>query len=896
MRPHKLTISGFLAYGGVAEIDFDKLYESGLFLVYGETGAGKTSIFDAMAYALYGKVPGSRSADKNETYRSLHAAPETPTFVELDATVGGKRLLIRRNPDYTRPKKKGDGVAKESAKTQVMVWKDNSWQPLESQHGSAEAEIQNWIRLKPDQFFKLVLLPQGDFAAFLKSKGKERSEILMNLFDVKTYLGIQTWFKDQAASLNGLVEDAVIEIDKVISKISQVIQDESIEYSDSEKLAAAIAHFTQLVPGLEKEVKNLKKLSDLANEAFLLAEEKRKEQKNLLEAREAKNSLDKKWDAFRLKINELVPKDTDDAKVKELISTKRDGLYGELKTLESTIQDIDSLESQRAKLKANEKELVAAKETVSENETQLNLKKAELPALDASRSKLAEVTANLEKVKSDLLKTEDLKKFFTKLEAAQKLVDQIQEKLESAKNAEELADEELSDAYKTQVALQSSELAKALLPGHACPVCGSVEHPSPKTPDEGIERPDIPKIEKKRAAAQASRTKIESEISEPKAELLAAQNAIRESGLASIEQVESMVNSQKSAVDQAQKAVSAAKTAQVDFDALAKQISTLESEIASKNGQIGELEKAIPLTSSEVAKMEKKLKIKPGESISKPDLSEIESKLESLDSLLIEIDTLLNDLSAKSAVLEKLEKDFTGNIDEEIDLDSLKSKKDTSFKAWESQNQVLVDTASKISELTKLERELKKEEVNLKGRKDALDRHLKISMYMTGDKSPRIPLINYYLSAKLQQVLQQANVRLREITSNRYTLYNKPNKEGRGQQSLSVEVHDSWNGERRSTDSLSGGEMFVCSLALALGLADSTNQGAMLESLFIDEGFGTLDQNYLNNVMDSLDRLRSSQGRLVGLVSHVTELRSRIPTRIYVKKGERAGSTIIAEY
>ncbi|NCW22471.1 MAG: hypothetical protein EBV76_12010, partial [Gammaproteobacteria bacterium] len=359
------------------------------------------------------------------------------------------------------------------------------------------------------------------------------------------------------------------------------------------------------------------------NEAFLLAEEKRKEQKNLLEAREAKNSLDKKWVAFRLKISEQVPKDTVDAKVKELISTKRDGLYGELKTLESTIQDIDSLESQRAKLKANEKELVAAKETVSENETQLNLKKAELPALDASRSKLAEVTANLEKVKSDLLKTEDLKKFFTKLEAAQKLVNQIQEKLESAKNVEELADEELSNAYKTQVALQSSELAKALLPGHACPVCGSLEHPSPKTPDEGIERPDIPKIEKKRAAAQASRTKIESEMSEPKAELLAAQNAIRESGLASIEQVESMVNSQKSVVDQAQKAVSAAKTAQIDFDALVKQISTLESEIASKKGQIGELEKAIPLISSEVAKMEKKLKIKPGESISKPDLSEI---------------------------------------------------------------------------------------------------------------------------------------------------------------------------------------------------------------------------------------------------------------------------------
>lgn len=896
MRPHKLTISGFLAYGGIAEIDFDKLYESGLFLVYGETGAGKTSIFDAMAYALYGKVPGSRSADKNETYRSLHAAPDTPTYVELDATVGGKRLLIRRNPEYTRPKKKGEGVAKESAKTQVMVWKNNEWQPLESQHGGAEAEIQNWIRLKPDQFFKLVLLPQGDFAAFLKSKGKERSEILMNLFDVKTYLGIQTWFKDQAAELNKLVKDAEIEIGKVISKISQVIQDDSVNYSNTDDLNSVKEAFANVIPTLEQEVTSLKTASDNANDAFLLAEEKKKEQKQLLDAREAKNESEKKWGLLRGGIGDLVPAKTPDNKVKELVGAKRDIVYGELKTLESRVQDIDTLETRRRKLEKDREALNSSQTEVLENESKINLKKAELPALESSRQKMSDAASNFEKAKSELAKTKDLTDFFTKIDEAQSKIAAIQTRLDAARIAESSADEELSNAYKTQIALQASELAKALLPGQACPVCGSVDHPAPKTPDQDIERPDIPKIEKKRNAAQANRANIESELTEPQAELIAAQKAIQESGIKSIEEVGSMIKSKQDAVDQASGALSDAQKAQKTFEAITSEIGVLENKVATKKGQIGELEKTIPETETEIAELEEILKIKTGEIVTKPDLSVLEGELGKLDSLSAEIDSHLNDLIAKSAVLEKLEKNFSGNLEEIIDLEVLKENKETSYQEWSTKNQELVDTKAKVSDLTKLERELKKEETNLKGRKDALDRHLKISMYMTGDKSPRVPLINYYLSAKLQQVLQQANVRLREITSNRYTLYNKPNKEGRGQQSLSVEVHDSWNGERRSTDSLSGGEMFVCSLALALGLADSTNQGAMLESLFIDEGFGTLDQNYLNNVMDSLDRLRSSQGRLVGLVSHVTELRSRIPTRVYVKKGERSGSTIVSEY
>ena len=183
MKPHRLKISAFLAYGGVVEINFDSLSESGIFLVYGDTGAGKTTIFDAMAYAIYGSLPGSRKGSKLDTLRSHHASSDSPTYVEFEATVGNERVLITRNPTYIRPKKSGTGTTEEKAGVTLSRWNGANWEPWVTQAGATEDEILRWIKLDAEQFFKLILLPQGEFAAFLRAKSSEREEILTKLFN-----------------------------------------------------------------------------------------------------------------------------------------------------------------------------------------------------------------------------------------------------------------------------------------------------------------------------------------------------------------------------------------------------------------------------------------------------------------------------------------------------------------------------------------------------------------------------------------------------------------------------------------------------------------------------------------------------------------------------------------
>lgn len=896
MRPHKLTISAFLAFGGEVAIDFDKLYERGLFLVFGETGAGKTSIFDAMAYAIYGQVPGSRSADKNETYRSLHAKPDTRTFVELDATVAGKRYQIRRNPEFLRPKVKGEGFAKESAKTLVNVWKDGKWEPLVGQHGSAEAEILEWIKLKPDQFFKLVLLPQGEFAAFLKSKGKERSEILMNLFDVRTYKGIQTWFQDQEVSLGKLVTKSEIEIGNSHAAINQVVGDDEIDVSDSTKIADLINEYTSSVPVIEKEVKALKSKSDEAVNEFTLASKRIQELDNLRTARVEFNKAQQAWQDFRNSIVEIVPASDSDEKVKSTLDSKKDDLRAELQEINSKNEKIGALKKFREELNRLQLDEERESRVAQESEEEINTKLQAQGKLEELKNSLVKVSTDVTKAESELKELSKLEDELEKIPALEKQVSDLEKKRDSAKQEEDKVLKELNDAFKLRIELQASELAAALLPGDSCPVCGSTSHPNPAAKSPEIVLPDTEEIDNRRESEKQRREKFEKDLAKPNAELVSIREAMSQLGFSSLELLLKEKSKREADFESIKKQMDLAKQAQVDFDRLTTQITSARTRNATALTKLENARTRIPIVKQEILVLEDTLALAPDEIPSSPDASSLEKNIASLQSQISETESLLGDINIKGAVLKDREKEFKGDPDEVVEIDALEARKIQAEKAWSSKNQELIDRKRIMKELEEKKNSLVALEGNLSGRKKDLERHQKMSTYMTGNTKPRVPLVNYYLAAKLQQVLQQANTRLREITDNRYTLMSNSSKIGRGQQSLALEVHDSWNGERRSTESLSGGETFVCSLALALGLADSTKQVTTLESLFIDEGFGTLDQNYLNNVMNSLDRLRSSSGRLVGLVSHVTELRSRIPTRIHVVKGDRGGSTIDPQY
>lgn len=896
MRPHKLTISAFLAFGGEVEIDFDKLYERGLFLVFGETGAGKTSIFDAMAYAIYGQVPGSRSADKKETYRSLHAKPETKTFVELDATVAGKRYQIRRNPDFLRPKVKGDGFAKEPAKTLVNVWKDGDWEPLVGQHGSAEKEILDWIKLKSDQFFKLVLLPQGEFAAFLKSKGKERSDILMNLFDVRTYKGIQTWFQDTESSLNDLVTKSEIEIGNLHAAINQIVGDSGLDVSDSIKIANLVNEYKKSIPSIEKEVDALKAQFDEATNQFTLANKRMQELNNMRTARSEFSKAQEAWQEFRQVIVEFVSTTDLDDDVKSILDSKRDILRSELQEHNNKKEKIEALASKRVELSSLQSSELQALKVIDESQLEIDSKVEAQEKLEDLRNSLETASINVTKAESELEEVTKLEVEFKKIPELEKQVSDLEKKLHLAKQEEEEILKELNEAFKLKIELQASELAAVLLPGDSCPVCGSISHPNPATKNPAITVPDIEKIDQRRALNKEIREKFEGDLAKPSADLVAIRGTLNQSGIDTLELLLIKKLQRESNVQSAAEQKNLAKKAQADYERIANEITSARTRNATAFTKLDNARARIPIVKQEIRELESGLSLRPDEIPILPDSKTLEDAVGNLQRHISKTENLLTDINTKGAILNDREKEFKGDPEEIVEVDVLEANKSRAEENWSLRNQELIQRKQTIEELEKKKNSLKELEENLLGRKRNLDRHKKMSLFITGNTKPRVPLVNYYLAAKLQQVLQQANTRLREITDNRYTLMGNASKVGRGQQSLALEVHDSWNGERRSTESLSGGETFVCSLALALGLADSTKQVTTLESLFIDEGFGTLDQNYLNNVMNSLDRLRSSSGRLVGLVSHVTELRSRIPTRIHVVKGDRGGSTIDPQY
>ncbi|MHB0929614.1 MAG: AAA family ATPase, partial [Candidatus Nanopelagicales bacterium] len=250
MRLHSLEISGFLAYGEQERVDFESLSDAGFFLIHGETGAGKTALLDAIAFALYGQLPGARKGVKS--IRSSHAASETPTYVVLDATVGSQRLRIRRTPAYLRPKARGVGSTESKASVEVERWNGASFEPGPTSAQDANIYIRDWIGFGPDQFFRLALIPQGQFADFLHSSSKDRKELLKELFkeDHAVFGRIEDFFKNELRTADEGLRAAGVELDKQRARIAQVLGD-AVEEGEVDGLAWIDARVTAAGESLE---------------------------------------------------------------------------------------------------------------------------------------------------------------------------------------------------------------------------------------------------------------------------------------------------------------------------------------------------------------------------------------------------------------------------------------------------------------------------------------------------------------------------------------------------------------------------------------------------------------------------------------------------------------------
>jgi exonuclease SbcC len=898
MRPHKLTISGFLSYGGCEEIDFDTLASAGgLFLIQGTTGAGKTSILDALAFALYGTLPGSRKAAA-KTYRSDFAESDTITYVELEVTLRGDRYSIYRVPPYDKPKKNGDGTTPQKSELKIKKMVNDQWQPFSSTTQEGGDALTELIGLDSSQFFKLILLPQGDFAKFLQSSGKERQEILEKLFsdEVDKFIALTDHFWDVYNAAMKADADSAVRVQSEIQLINQTF---ATIYSDSNRdLTLAVpnssdltkAYLTALTEVKEKGASEIS-AAEAAKDAAL---EREKAANTLFENSEAVTKAKErlvttkgvlsKWREDNKEI--LAMKVKDDQVIAE-INSMIEAENEKIAAIKAANEKIDGLISQRSDAERAETKVESAKSELTTFEDDVKADDEEIKTLEKTVNGDNNPEAELAKNDLAIKELADQISLVEKWQDSEKAVVTLTTELQNLITARDKAITEYEKVQHAFDAAQASVLAEKLEEGGPCPVCGSKEHPKPAKSSGAATKDEVNKTLK---ASQSASEKVAGKESELKSAINKSEELIAGKGVdlkdlkGKLETLREKTGKFKEAIaalSQSRKRLQELKTSQ---EKNAAEREKLTSAVASATTALNGFKVA-------VTKAEKSLKIEPGEQVKPEDIKPIESKVSNLRSLAQKYEPLLSNFKAA----ESAEKALTvEGADEVPDIKEAKAAREVAEAHLKSISLKAGRLKSLETELKKIEKSLRAAEVEQKKAKIDVEKYERLAKHFMGKTGDKITLVSYFLGQRLHQILERANIRLQTMTRGQFSLQPNHEKKGAGQNYLSISVLDSWNQGLRDANSLSGGETFTTSLALAFGLADvvtSEAGGQSLDSLFIDEGFGSLDPDYLQAVMQSLEELRES-GRVVGLISHVEEMKQRISMQLLVSKDGTIGTKV----
>ncbi|GAA2563697.1 exonuclease SbcC [Neomicrococcus aestuarii] len=1022
MRLHSLELSAFGPFAGKERIDFDALAEAGLFLLNGETGAGKTSILDAVCFALYGSLPGARDSMSKERVRSDHASddPATyqPTYVECEFSVGSRRFRVNRSPAVKRPKRRGEGYTTEQAKTLLEEFRDGSWVALTNRNDEAGQQLTAVLGLQRDQFTKLVMLPQGEFAAFLRSNANEKDAILRQLFDTRTFARIEEVLWQRFAEARDAIGADEIRLGTDEKRLFEAAENALTAWRQT-RIAAGFTDDPETVVALEDLTLELraqqleaaeavaKAWSAASNTAYHDAEkvfEQRKEKladaeafeawqrrrtqltereshvvklRALLErderaralrpAQEQRDQACHLYFAKRDTFNEALSK-RHDSPLANAIYEKHEGYLDEI---------VDTLAERIAVLteRAKQEELLVAKTAQ---------RKSTGTALETVRTKIAELTASyeasvaalpgleeqltvaqagvlsVEAAQLKLTQAGEILDAATKLEAVRAEVAELALHWQTRSDATRSAQERerlLTETAHRQVA---ARLALILEDDQPCPVCGSAEHPAPAVLVEGQIVTDD---EREEAAAQSESCRLAETAAEKV--LRAAQD--RETQLAAhardltLEDAATAVSTAKAAVKAAEGTVTAADAAAQHLKRAHETVSATEVELASSRVREESLARDVETLDQEVGVLTEEIVKDRGEYGSVSERVAAEKAARAL--LLAEMETEDEKDRAFKGVVEaaKLWGDrlFAAGFIDTLTKTSSEAKfveallEDPVREAHQAEVTSYADEQSRVAELEVsapvtrhrtrvqegepavtpaelesagklVESTLRTANIASKARilltsqregfdsgvarnakdREALEPRRAVLRELEGlakvargegDNRLRMRLSSFVLAAKLEAVASAATVRLHEMTDGRYQLIHVDDRQGRGKGGLDLAVSDAWTGQQRDTNSLSGGETFMVSLSLALGLAEVIQAeagGISLETLFVDEGFGTLDQGSLEQVMNAIDDLREG-GRVVGLVSHVEELKQRIPAQIQVHKTQRGSTTSV---
>ena len=1018
MRPSRLTMQAFGPFSTPEVINFCDALDAGLFGIYGPTGAGKSTIFSAMTFALFGEA--AKSEQDAPSLRSDYADPSHTTEVELVFDIGERRFVVLRRPDQVRPKQRGDGETTNKHEAFLFdatgmalddIKKGKRGKIIEERKVRAvDLAIAELLGYRSEQFRQIILLPQGRFETFLSAKTKERLDILRDLFDVSLYRRLTEKLKTDAEQVENRVrrerefctyqlaskgfesiDGLKVGISESKEKLSAYEKREELARTQLSKAQEAL-HDAQILEGKFNASEDAQEvlarlLESKAHMDSLAVKLKKAERAQLLlhsenalkEAAKSVTKAEQKLDDAR-QVDTNAKKNSTSAdeilRHEEKRSSEIVELTRQLDDLKRHKETLDGADVLKNKVEASVDTEQEALKKLEDTQTRLNeyktKKNGKVDALRTARTtekQRTSVNAQLTKLKNAFSAADTYEKTLSTVSTSKNNLEKLKSTLESTKDAQQEVQEKFRTAENNLSKAQAFHLASKLSDGDPCPVCGATDHPSPATGT-----PAQAGLDEAFREAKKNLEKAESAFREADREVASAESRLNVQkevleGLSKPEESAADIDKQIDLVESALDGFGA----ETDIIAAEKEIEDLEKEIIDWENKRDllrddQVKKHQSLT-SEKARLAEKLEAVPQE------LRDPEALSQKSDAIAIALEERRNaKRTAASAAEEARESAIIADTELKAATKALAESKRRSRKADEAftyqlrkkelSNEEFIGLKPAIESIDddratveEYGRNLKNAQETAKTKADEIHdlvrpnleeirikqnvaqhdfdeatderaaakqvlSHLKelrdelaeklstieeeeqksgplrgLAALTNGDNAYKLDLETFAIGAMFDQVLEAANLRLGPMTVNRYQLERDLHSGGRGRRGLGIRVFDIHTGKTRPTATLSGGETFIAALALALGLADAVESGSgkvRLDTIFIDEGFGSLDtengSGTLEQVLNVLNLL-VSQNRSVGLISHVPLVQEAVPNGFYVRKG-LTGSTV----
>lgn len=914
MRPLKLKMVGFGPYAGVQELDFDRLGSSGLYLITGDTGAGKTTIFDAITFALFGEASGN---NRNPSMlRSKYAKEDMPTRVELTFAYGGKVYTVTRNPTYERAKTKGTGTTTESAGAE-LTYPDGR---QITKRGEVDAAIREIVGLTREQFSQIAMISQGDFRKLLQAETSERQKIFRDIFKTDFYVMLQNQLKEKAGEVRGQRDQASQSIRQYINGVT--CDEDSVYALDVQKAKNGELPITEVIE-LFRTLLEQDRQAELALEAELAAVEKELEQitsqLTQAEAYEAAKTALAERVAEEAALSAQLEIARDALSAAQETVPEQEKLQSKIAEMELLLPSYDELDTHTAALAAAQTDLVgahAAQESAAKEKNNLT---TEITGLRTEQKDLADVSAEKEKLAAQLQQLGDRQKqfvdFLSGMEGLAREQAELAKRQEEYLKAEETSSELLREYEVKERAFlreQAGIMASGLTAGMPCPVCGSVEHPQLAVLAE-----DAPtEADVKKAKAEYDRAQDKTKKASNEAQKLKGTVGTTEEILA--KEIDSLIpgisleDSTKVAEEQENLLAVQIKKLDARIAELAKKIARreeLDTLLPEKELLLRAAEETITVKTAEIASLTAKTESSEAQihalrnklafsdkATAEAEISNLREESDKLRQNLKTAETAYNqskeNLAGIRGTIEQLHKQLENGTD--IDTEQLQAKKDEYVSqkavAMAKQKNVHASISANKSALEGISG--KAAEIEVLDKKYAWMKALSDTANGSVSGKDRVMLETYIQTTYFERILARANIRLQKMSGGQYDLKRREEADNKKSQSgLELDIIDHINTTERSVNTLSGGEAFLASLALALGLSDEVQMstGIHLDTLFVDEGFGSLDSEALSKAYNTLAGLTEGN-RLVGIISHVAELKEKIDKQIVVKK-EKTGES-----